>query len=252
MEGAIRVMDGVFLGGCQAAANRRFLASNKIALVINCAPFEVCPHSSQAFCFDLNPSSSLHEKHLQIATLLASALDRVEAVLIHCHTGVSRCVGAFAAFLIWKFHWKLSQVCEWLRVVYPCTHMDPELLAQLQELHSDCPKKADPSSEEEALLINTVHNAQTRAVPILPSTRSSRPKVAWADLWKALPARVSRPLTELKSVLKGGPTWRRQVAKARPQRTDSGSTLDSVGSPSQQLVPGKAFLIGLAKYRRFV
>ena len=244
------MIDGVFLGGRTAFVNGSFLRANHVQLVINCAPHEVrsALYTGEYFAADLDDSNNLVHQHQAIARLLEACLARGQAALIVSARGQSRCVAAFAAFLIHKFHWTTAKALTWLAWQYPGLRLTPRVVRQLQIIENQTPGLRNSwtsESEEEAVLVNTYLNGRRQTEAAASPKRPSGRRVVWVD--KPAEKAAGQPPNVQKSILKGSVLWKQQ--SRRLHRSDSGSTLDSCKSADSEKVPGKAFFIGLAKAR---
>ena len=105
---AHQILTGIFVGNMVAAKDEKFLRANNIKRIVNCTPDVpfYYPEIIQYVRLPLNDRADA-ENNAMLEHLLPAVLEfmaapqpsDVDAVLVHCHMGVSRSCSVTAAYL---------------------------------------------------------------------------------------------------------------------------------------------------------
>lgn len=106
------VCDGVYLSGCEASVNARFLELTDIMMVINCSndqPF-VSPRNPNTEYYKIPIEDNLKVREVRkmkhvlppVVNWIERAVAQDKRVLVHCHAGRQRSATIVAAYLLKK------------------------------------------------------------------------------------------------------------------------------------------------------
>jgi protein-tyrosine phosphatase len=144
--GAVKIMDGLFLGDKEASQDVEFLTSSKVTHILNCASEEVKNEWASIGIIYL----SLPLKDSETETIfqepfesffssfdfIETCLDSGESILVHSVKGESRSVTFILAFLMNKFKWSLTKCLEFLNTRKPDCKIKANFILQLVKLEN--------------------------------------------------------------------------------------------------------------------
>lgn len=137
------VIKNLFIGNIQDAANKSFLESNHINLVINCCKEYTVDYnylnSINITCIMLDYFDSL-EQDLDIKGKLLSTIKLIDdhlsnergGVIVHCVAGVSRSASVLIAYLMWKNRINFDSAFTILKQVRPIVEPNYNFIYQLK------------------------------------------------------------------------------------------------------------------------
>mmetsp|Transcript_21014 Transcript_21014/g.59653 ORF Transcript_21014/g.59653 Transcript_21014/m.59653 type:complete len:413 (-) Transcript_21014:14-1252(-) len=232
----LRIVDGLFLGGEQAACDRESAVDSKVSRVINCCGRQIgntWEHMGVAYLtynWEDHPSQTILDGGDFVANetydFIEEALDRADGVLIHSFFGQSRSCVVLLAYLMKKFRWSLQKALEFLDSRQLELGMNEEFAEQLHAYEERLTKALGPLSSswdemplspdlgsEVLLLRNTYVNVRDGVATASPSSpsRPSRPpserkSIVWADNGSGSTMLLVDPFSEEE--------WREARAKA--------------------------------------
>lgn len=137
------VIKNLFIGNIQDAANKSFLESNHINLVINCCKEYTVDYnylnSINITCIMLDYFDSL-EQDLDIKGKLLTTIKLIDdhlsnergGVIVHCAAGVSRSASVLIAYLMWKNRINFESAFRILKQVRPIVEPNSNFVYQLK------------------------------------------------------------------------------------------------------------------------
>ncbi|CAI2383101.1 unnamed protein product [Moneuplotes crassus] len=144
--GAVKILDGLFLGDKFAAQDLEFLMSNKINNVINCCGGQIDNLwvNFGVNYLTFNWSQKCTERILdrndvvmkQIYPYVEECVSNSESILIHSVTGMNRSVLVLAAYLMKKYHWCLRKSLEFIKARKTTLEIKSDILEQLVKYES--------------------------------------------------------------------------------------------------------------------
>ncbi|CAI2382304.1 unnamed protein product [Moneuplotes crassus] len=139
--GAVKIIDGLFLGDEFAAQDLEFLISNKVNNVINCCGGQIdnlwvniginyLTFNWSQECVEtiLDPNDVVMQ---QIYPYIEECVSNSESILVHSVTGMNRSVLVISAYLMKKYHWSLKKSLEFIKTRKPSLEIKSEILEQL-------------------------------------------------------------------------------------------------------------------------
>lgn len=137
------VLKNLFIGNIQDAANKSFLESNRINLVINCCKEYTVDYNylktQNITCVMLEYFDSLEQdlneqgKLINVIKLIDDHLTNERGgVLVHCVAGVSRSASVVIAYLMWKNKINFESAFRIVRQARPIVEPNSNFVNQLK------------------------------------------------------------------------------------------------------------------------
>ena len=138
MTGAVKIIDGLFVGDKIASEDLDFLISNKITHVINCAagdlPSLFAKYNIKYLnisCTPNKPFESSTELTEDAFRFIEGAFTNFEGVLIHSRDGQGLACVAATLYFIKKFGWAVLRTLEFLNASRPGLELQPSVIKQI-------------------------------------------------------------------------------------------------------------------------
>eukprot|EP00405_Crypthecodinium_cohnii_P040194 CAMPEP_0206564444 /NCGR_PEP_ID=MMETSP0325_2-20121206/23468_1 /ASSEMBLY_ACC=CAM_ASM_000347 /TAXON_ID=2866 /ORGANISM="Crypthecodinium cohnii, Strain Seligo" /LENGTH=429 /DNA_ID=CAMNT_0054067087 /DNA_START=225 /DNA_END=1511 /DNA_ORIENTATION=- len=209
----LKVKDGIFLGGEEAAGDLQSLLDSKVARVINCCGSEV-GNRWESFGVtyltynweDDNDQIILDAGDFvvnDICDFIDGALAKEECVLVHSRYGESRSCCVLLAYFMRKFKWSLQKSKDFLIMRQASIQMSQGFQEQLATFEARLSETVGPLSttweasdmkglslavDDEALLLTNTYLNTTKLKEVMPesspsagSRESPRRRVIWSD-----------------------------------------------------------------------
>ena len=116
-----RIFDGLYLGNQHVAKNISWLRSNNIVYIVNIGSKEFFPADFKYLHIglrDRDGSCDVHEFRqvvVRVAEVIDVAMERGEAVLVHCQAGMSRSPAVVVGWMVFSRAYTFNTAVEHVR-----------------------------------------------------------------------------------------------------------------------------------------